>query len=197
MTAYSKTQLSNPTFLNGNNHKWHKVTPQWTKDNPLPVADIRKLKQVNCGDWFSNKMFKRHLYMLCPCSDRPFKYSHLCQHKQGVKHQDWQQTKPVCPPATTTKPKQPRLRHDWYTSTDLDGLIKDTERLPDTTYNTAKLDRLRYVKNHGYHLCKCGSACKQKIKAHLHSDLHKSWVLHGRPSRILLRVRGFNDLVTE
>lgn len=192
MTAYSKTQLSNPTFLNGKN-KQRAPAYQWSKDNPLHVDDRAAVFSKIAG----GADVKRHIYMLCGCSDRPFKYAHLYQHRQGVKHQDWLQTKTVCPPATTTKPKQPRLRHDWYTSTDLDDLIKDTERLPDTTYNTAKLDRLRYVKNHGYYLCKCGSACKQKIKAHLHSDLHKSWVLHGRPSRILLRVRGFNDLVTE
>jgi len=184
-----------PCYLNGNNRKWHKVKPQWTKDTPLPLSQKDKLKNIQCGDWHSNSEFKKHIYVVCPCSNRSFKYAHLYHHNLGQKHQGWLTRQPVCPPAPT--PPKPVLRHEWYDQESLRVLINDTRRLPETTYNTAKLERLRHIRDHKYYLCHCGSACKRKIKAHLHSDLHKAWVLHGRPSRVVLRVRGFNDLVTE
>ena len=164
------------------------VPTEWTKDNPLPVADRHKLREVKGG-----QTVKADIFMLCPCSDRPFKYAHLCSHKKGVKHQRFMEAHPDPP----TPPDLNKLRHTWYKSDEIDTLIKDTKRLPDTLYNTEKLKRLERVKESGYFLCRCGSACKSKIKAHLKTDIHKSWVLHGSPSRVILRVRGMPDLITE
>ena len=167
---------TNPLFLNGLNRKWHTRSPQWTKENPLCLTEKSKFFK-NIG----SKTEKEEVYLKCPCKDTPFKYKSLTYHKKSSSHILYY--------------GEPVAHGDWYTRRDIVELIKVVRKAPDTAYNAAKLKRLEYIKDNGHHLCKCGSAYKQKSKSHVKTDIHKTWVSHGSPcSKVVFRVRGFTDL---
>ena len=189
MTTPNNTQSLNgnqpndPLFLNGNRRLFG-----WTKTNPLKVEDKYKLKFVKEGS-----RAKEDIYMVCPCSNRPFKYSCYSQHNKGVNHIQHARQHPIsynaAPPATWERV--------FYNGNELLTLIEDCKKARTSEFNTAKLKRLEYIEDKRLVLCKCGSACTTVNKAHLKTDLHKSWVLYGMPlDKIIYRVRGFKDLVS-
>ena len=161
--------------------------PLWTKTHPLCLTEKHKLKYVTGGT-----DVKADVYMLCPCSTRPFKYKSLHHHKSSVSHTTYLENSAPPPP-----PPPPVWERAWYSQKELQKLITKLKKDEVNTYNTAKLKRLTYIQDSSLRLCKCGSACTKPNKQHLKSDLHKSWVLHGQPlDRTILRVRGFRDLET-